>query len=167
FGSRTTPQMGTQLRRIAAGARELLLVRAAQMFNGGSTGARGNLPQGTKPAMAAAAHLIAENGKVTNRSTGQSLSYAELLRGQHLFEQVIANPALMPATSWRVAGTASPRAAGGAFVSGQHRSARGIRRPGTLRGTVVRPPAFNATLASAAADTRQQAPQIPAVPPGH
>jgi nicotinate dehydrogenase subunit B len=164
FGSRTTPQMGTQLRRIAAGARGVLVARAAQMFGQTTSGAAGNLPQAA--GAAETTNLIAENGKVTNRNTGQSLSYAELLRGQHLFEQVVDNPALMPAAAWHVAGTAAPKSDGRAFVIGAHQYTSDIRRPGMVYGKVVRPSAFKATLVSADASAAEQLPQVKVVRDG-
>ena len=51
FGSRTTPQMGTQLRKAAATAREALIELAAKKWNTSATG------------------LNAENGTIVNRAT--------------------------------------------------------------------------------------------------
>ncbi len=66
FGSRTTPQMNLQLRRVSSACRDLLVGLAAKAWN---THAKG---------------LVAEDGKVTDPSTGRAISYGELARGQAL-----------------------------------------------------------------------------------
>src|SRR4029078_11841798 len=66
FGSRTTPQMGTQLRRAAATAREALVEMAAKNWNTAATG------------------LTTENGTVLNAAANKKLSYGELTKGQQL-----------------------------------------------------------------------------------
>jgi CO/xanthine dehydrogenase Mo-binding subunit len=129
FGSRTTPQMGPQLREVAANARELLVQMAAQHWKSD------------------AAQLVAENGAVKDKKTGQSITYSELTHGQKLVK-VMDDPALMPAASWQVAGTAAPKVDGNAFVTGAHQYTSDIKRPGMVFGKVVRPSAFHATLVS-------------------
>src|SRR6266481_6536755 len=62
FGSRTTPTMAPQLRRVAAAARDLLVQQAAKEWNVSSD------------------RLTAANGKVTDQLSGRSVSYAELAR---------------------------------------------------------------------------------------
>ncbi|MGH9710099.1 MAG: molybdopterin cofactor-binding domain-containing protein, partial [Candidatus Acidiferrales bacterium] len=53
FGSRTTPQMGTQLRKVAWAARDVLTGLAAKQWN------------------VDASQLVAENGKISERSGGR------------------------------------------------------------------------------------------------
>src|SRR5260370_21343150 len=91
FGSRSTPQMGSQLRRVAATAREMLLEIAAQRW------------QADRGA------LVAHDGAVTNSLTKVSFSYSELTRGQKLVKIVADDSALNPAAQWRVAGTPVPK----------------------------------------------------------
>src|SRR5438067_6270377 len=65
FGSRTTPQMGTQLRQVSAGARQVLLARAATVWNGTSAaGGSGSLPQ--SGGAIDLEQLSAADGKITN-----------------------------------------------------------------------------------------------------
>src|SRR5579872_1459686 len=64
FGSRTTPQMGTQLRRAAATAREALIEMAAKSWD------------------AQPAALHAENGMIVNTAANVRLSYGDLTKGQ-------------------------------------------------------------------------------------
>ena len=71
FGSRSTPQMGTRLRTVAASAREALVDLAAQHWK------------------ADRATLAAQNGAVVNSKSGQSISYGELTRGQKLVKVAV------------------------------------------------------------------------------
>jgi CO/xanthine dehydrogenase Mo-binding subunit len=130
FGSRSTPQMGTQLRHAAATARELLLAMAAESWK------------------VERSQLVAKNGAISNPKTGQNTNYAGLTRGQKLIKTIGDNPALMPATEWQIAGTTVPKADGKAFVTGAHKYTSDMVRPGMLHGKVLRPQTFNATLAS-------------------
>src|SRR5436305_1218775 len=66
FGSRTTPDMATQLRRAAASAREWLIDLAAE--------------QGGAKREA----LSASDGKVTDKTANKSWTYAELANGKKL-----------------------------------------------------------------------------------
>ncbi len=130
FGSRTTPQMGTQLRNAAAAAREALIQMAAQRWQ------------------ADASKLTAENGAVTNPQTGKSISYGELTSGQKLVKLIGDDPALTAPAQWKVAGTPMRKVDGRAFVGGTHQYTSDIGRPGMMFGKVLRPAAFNARLTS-------------------
>src|SRR5579872_1133665 len=70
FGSRTTPQMGTQLRKAAATARQALVEMAAKKWNTPS------------------ASLRVEYGMVVNPAGNQRLSYAELTKGQDILRTI-------------------------------------------------------------------------------
>jgi isoquinoline 1-oxidoreductase len=130
FGSRSTPQMGPQLRNAAAAACDMLLAMAAQHWQ-------------------ADRHLLSANaGAITNSRTGQKLTYGELTQGQKLVKSLAGDPPLTPATQWRVAGTAAPKVDGKAFVTGVHQYTSDMARPGMLYGKVLRPTAFNAKLVS-------------------
>jgi nicotinate dehydrogenase subunit B len=130
FGSRTTPQMGSQLRNVAVQAREMLLDLAARHWQ------------------ADRALLSAQNGAVANRRSGQKVTYGELTQGQKLVKVLDSDPPLTPATEWRIAGTAVAKVDGKAFVTGAHQYTSDITRPGMLFGRVLRPAAFNAKLVS-------------------
>jgi isoquinoline 1-oxidoreductase len=151
FGSRTTPQMGTQLRNVAVQARELLVDLAAQHWNidRGRTGRR----------QVDRALLSAQNGAVVNSGTGQKFSYGELAKGQKLVKILDDDPAFTAATLWRIAGTSTAKIDGKAFVTGSHQYTSDITRPGMLYGKVLRPSAFNAKLVSV--DTKAAEQQIP------
>jgi CO/xanthine dehydrogenase Mo-binding subunit len=130
FGSRTTPQMGTQLRKAAASARAVLVELAAGKWE------------------VAASGLSAENGQVRDPKSGRTISYAQLTHGQKLMKVILDEPPVTPAAEWKVAGTSVPKRDGRDFITGAHRYAADQMRPGMLFGKVVRPRAFRAKLAS-------------------
>jgi isoquinoline 1-oxidoreductase len=130
FGSRSTPQMGTQLRQAAVCGRELLLDMAAE---------RWKVERNT---------LRAHDGGITNPHTKERLGYSELTRGQRLVKVLDSDSAFTPATQWHIAGASVPKVDGKAFVTGAHQYTSDMTRPGMCYGAVVRPSAFNARLAS-------------------
>lgn len=148
FGSRTTPQMGTQLRQASARARELLLEMAAKHWQ-------------TEPSQ-----LTAENGAVKNNKTGQSITYAELTHGQKLVLMIGDDPPMTPATEWKIAGTPAAKVNGKTFVTGEHRYTSDIMRPGMLQGKVLRPSAFHAKLASFEENGAEKQPGVKVVRDG-
>ena len=128
FGSRTTPTITPQLRRVAAAARDLLVGVAAKEWN------------------VAPARLVAADAKVTDPASGRSLKYAELARGKTLAQNLPAEDPITPATQWTIAGKAIPKVDGRAFVTGRHQYTPDLRPAGMLYGRVLRPPSFGATL---------------------
>lgn len=130
FGSRSTPTMGPQLRTMASTARQMLVEAAAQRWK------------------ADPSTLTAADGRVTNPKNGQSLTYGEITRGEKLTQTVSGDPPLTPASDWKIAGTALPKADGRDFVTGKHQYPSDIMRPNLMFGKVLRPAGFNATLVS-------------------
>jgi nicotinate dehydrogenase subunit B len=130
FGSRTTPTITPQLRRVAAAARDLLVAAAAKEWS--------IAPEG----------LIAADAKVTDPASGRSLRYAELARGKTLAQNLPAEDPITPAAQWTIAGKAIPKVDGRAFVTGRHQYTPDLRSDGLLYGKILRPPSFSATLLS-------------------
>jgi len=130
FGSQTTPQMASQLRRVAAAAREVLLDLAAQ---------RGGVGRDT---------LTVADGRVMGEGGRPSFTFGELTRGERLLRLVDERAPTTAAARWTVAGTSAPKVDGRAFVTGAHRYASDVKRPGMLIGKVLRPPSFRARLTS-------------------
>jgi CO/xanthine dehydrogenase Mo-binding subunit len=130
FGSRTTPTMGPQLRKVAASARELLLDRAAQHWN---------VDRST---------LVAGAGKVLNAKSGLSLSYGELVKESPLVKIISDDVPLAAPKDWSVAGTSAPKINGHDFVTGRHKYTSDLSLAGMLHGKVLRPTAFRAKLVS-------------------
>ena len=138
FGSRTTPTMNLQLRRVAAAARDTLLTLAAKEWN------------------TDVQHLVAEDGKITDPKTNRSLEYAALTKGQQLTETLPAEDPLIPAADWKVAGQSASKVDGRDFVTGTHKYPSDQIQPSMLYGKVLRPPAFGATLVSLDASKAEQ-----------
>jgi isoquinoline 1-oxidoreductase len=140
FGSRTTPTMGPQLRKVSSAAREKLIDLAAQRWTVERT------------------LLIAEDGKVVDPRSKRSISYGELTKGQELASLITDGAALTTPSRWKVAGTSSPKVDGRAFVTGRHQYTSDMVRPGMLHGKVLRPVAFKATLKSLESAEAQNVP---------
>src|SRR5579864_933292 len=114
FGSRTTPQMGTELRNVAAAAREMLIDMAV------------------KPLAAKRSQLIAVNGEVVRTSDHTSVRYGDLLNGQQLVRLIPDDPELASPEHWLVAGKTIPKVSGIEFVIGKHKYTSDMTRPGML-----------------------------------
>jgi isoquinoline 1-oxidoreductase len=130
FGSRTTPTMTPQLRRVASAARDLLIGVAAKEW--------GVAPEG----------LIASDAKVTDPTSKRSLRYAELARGKALAQNLPVEDPVTPAAQWTIAGKPIPKVDGRAFVTGKHQYTSDLHLEGMLHGKVLRPPSFGATITS-------------------
>ncbi|MGC2300048.1 MAG: molybdopterin cofactor-binding domain-containing protein, partial [Acidobacteriaceae bacterium] len=148
FGSRSTPTMGPQLRTMAMTARQMLVEAAAARWK------------------ADPASLKAADGRVTNPATSQSLRYGEITRGEKLTQTVAGDPPLTPASEWKIAGTAVPKVAGRAFVTGKHTYPSDVVRPGMVFGKVLRPAGYNATLASVDTSGAEKIPGVQVVRDG-
>jgi isoquinoline 1-oxidoreductase len=130
FGSRTTPTMNLQLRKVAAAAREMLIGLAAAQWQIDRQ------------------HLIAADGRITDPANNRAVEYAALTKGQQLTQAVTAETPLISAARWKVAGQSALKVDGVDFVTGRHRYPSDQKLPDMLYGKVLRPPSFGATLAS-------------------
>src|SRR5882757_2897713 len=130
FGSRTTPTITPQLRKVAAAARDLLVAKAAKQWN---------VP---------AEKLVTGDGKVSDPASGKSLRYAELAREDIGAQKPPAEDPIKPASQWTVAGKPVPKVDAREFVTGGHRYSTDLRPEGMLYGKILRPPSFGATLNS-------------------
>lgn len=130
FGSRTTPTMNLQLRKVAASACDLLVGLAAAQWH-------------TDPS-----HLIAADAAVRDPQNNRTVEYSALLKGQQLTQAIPAEDPLIPAASWKVAGQPVHKVDGREFVTGEHRYPSDQKLSDMLYGKVLRPPSFGATLLS-------------------
>ena len=130
FGSRTTPTMNLQLRKVAAAARDLLIGLAAAQWQTDRQ------------------HLVAADGKVMDPKSGRSAEYAALVKGQQLTQSIPAEDPLIAAANWSLMGQSSSKVAGVDFVTGQHLYPSDQKLPDMWYGKVLRPPAFGAVLLS-------------------
>jgi nicotinate dehydrogenase subunit B len=130
FGSRTTPTMAPEMRKMAASAREALLNEAAKEWS------------------VSRDHLHAENGFVINGDARHRATYGDLA-AKIDWVNIIGNADLVTApTHWETAGTSLPKINARAMVTGQHKFVSDHKLPGMLYGRVLRPPAFGAKLIS-------------------
>ncbi len=149
FGSRTTPTMGPQLRRVAATAREVLAAMAAERWQ-------------VKPAS-----LVVKDGAFFNPRSRQSVSYAELSKGQELVKVLVEEVQLAAPSDWKIAGTAVPKISGRDFVTGRHKYTSDLTGPGMLHGKVLRPAAFRANLVSLDTSAAEKMPGVTVVRDGN
>jgi isoquinoline 1-oxidoreductase beta subunit len=133
-GSRTTPINVPEMRRAAAAARELLQQLAAERWRVDAT------------------MLKVEDGVIQNPSTGQTMSYRDLVRTRDvvpaLRRRIPSDVALRPVEQWKVLGKPTARPNVRDLVTGTHRYPSDIVRPQMLYGAVLRPPSFGAELKS-------------------
>ena len=101
FGSSTTPQMASQLRRVGAAAREELIGLAAEL------------------AKVDRASLRVKDGKVVGPDGKPSFDFGELTKGKKLMRTIGEDAPTTPADKWTVAGTSVPKVDGRAFVTGR------------------------------------------------
>ncbi len=137
FGSRTTPDMARRLRQAAAAAREVLLDMAAD---------QGKLER---------AGLVVQDGRVVDPKTNKSFAFGELTQGKKLLKTIRQDAATTPAEKWQVEGSSVRKVDGRAIVTGSHRYASDIHRPGMLFGKVLRPPTYDAKLESIQTDNAE------------
>lgn len=131
FGSRTTPQMGTQLRKAAATAREALIEMAAKNWNIPITG------------------LTAENGMVVNSAANKKTGYGALTKGRQILRSISDNVPVIAAKEWKIAGKTVPKVNGRSFITGKHQYVSDMQLPGMLYGKVLRAPSYDAKLVDA------------------
>jgi isoquinoline 1-oxidoreductase len=147
-GSQTTPMMASQFRRVGAAARELLLDLAAEQHK---------VERGS---------LRVADGKVMGPEGKPSIDFGELTRGKKLVKLIDDKVVTTSPDKWTVAGTSVPKADGRAFVTGEHRYASDVRRPGMLFGKVLRPPSFKAELVSVETKDAEAMPGVTVVHEG-
>jgi isoquinoline 1-oxidoreductase len=148
FGSRSTPQMGPQLRRAAAAARELLLDTAAAQWK------------------ADRATLRIEEGRVVH-SDGRRLAIGALAKAHPLTAALSADAPLVPAERWTIAGHPLAKVGGRDVVTGRRKYTSDLAPDGVLHGKVLRPPSFGATLASVETKDAEALPKATVVRDGN
>lgn len=142
FGSRTTPTMSVQLRRVAAAAREVLLDLAAEQSKTERTS------------------LTVADAKITGPDGKPSFTFGQLTKGQKLMKAIPATVSTTPANKWTVTGTSVPKVEGRSFVTGSHQYASDVLRPGMLFGKVLRAPGLKAKLTSVNVKAAEEKPGL-------
>jgi nicotinate dehydrogenase subunit B len=149
FGSRTTPDMATQLHKVAAAAREALLDLAAEHFK------------------ADRASLALNDGKISKLGSNDSIGIGELAKGRQLIKSVDDKSPVTAADNWKISGTSVLKVDGQDFVTGKHQYASDFKLPGMLYGKVLRPAAFEATLDAADTKAAEAMPGVKVVHDGN
>ena len=124
IASATIQVTAVPLRQAAAQARQFLLGRAAALL------------------AADPADLTVEDGVIGMKRSGENrrISYAELLKGQHIRLTLSADAPLKPVADYRVVGKPVARVDIPAKVTGQATYVHDVRVPGMVHGRMVRPP---------------------------
>lgn len=148
FGSRSTPQMGTQLRRAAATLRQALLEMAAKNWN------------------TEASALQANEGTITHPQNQNKVTYGALTRGQQLLIPINDAVAVRPASEWKVAGKTVPKVGGRDFITGRHQYVSDMKLPGMVYGKVLRAPSYGAQLVDVDVSLAQAMPGVVVVRDG-
>jgi isoquinoline 1-oxidoreductase len=130
FGSQSTPRMAPQLARAAASAREMLIDRAAALWQADRT------------------TLSAKDGQVVDPG-GRAVTYGDLTQGQQLTGAIAAETPIAPAREWTLRGTAPRKVNGRDIVMGRHLFTPDLVRPRMQHGHVIRPEGYAGTLVSA------------------
>ncbi len=129
FGSRTTPLMAPQMKKVGAAAREALIDLAVEKWK------------------AERGAISIAGGKVKSGASGEEASFGELTRGQKL-TRMVDGATVTPPDEWKLEGTSAAKVHARAMVTGAHRYTSDIVRTNMLYGRVLRPPAFGAKLMS-------------------
>src|SRR6185437_2341934 len=130
FGSRTTPQMGTQLRKAAATARGVLIEMAAKKWDTTTDG------------------LYAENGMIVNKAINQKMAYGSLTKGQQILRTIADDVPVIAAKDSKVAGKTVRKVDGALYITGRHKYVSDMHVPGMQYAKVLRAPSYNAKLVS-------------------
>ncbi len=130
FGSRTTPTMAPEMRKMAATAREKLIEAAAKDWN---------VPKD---------HLRAQNGFVANGDVKRRAHYGDLA-AKIDWVKVVGNADLVtPPIHWEVAGKDLPKINAAEMVTGKHKFVSDLKLPGMLYGRILRGPSQTAKMTS-------------------
>ena len=149
YGSLTTPQMGSQLRKAAATARAALIEIAAKNWNTQSAG------------------LIAEKGMIWHKAANKKIGYGELTKGRQMLMPIAEKVELIAAKDWKVAGKTVPRINERSFITGKHVYVSDMKLPGMLYGKVLRAPSYGAKLLEADINTASKIPGVVVVKDGN
>ncbi len=148
FGSRTTPIMAPQLRKVAVAAREALVAMAAEAWK---------VDRST---------LTAVDGRIVDASSARAVGFGDLTKGRALVTTVGADVPLTPAKDWTVAGHSVPKVGAREIVTGRHRYTSDVARPGMWHGRVLRAPSIGASLVAVDSSAARALPDVTVVQDG-
>ncbi len=136
-GSRTTPSMAPQLRKMAATAREQMITTASEKWS------------------VQRDSLVARDSSIIDRGSGRKISYGQIASSVDWVKVMGQDGCLTPMEQRASSGKSIAKVNALALVTGRHRYTSDLKRPGMACGRILRPPSFGAKLrtfdASAAA----------------
>lgn len=127
-GSGSIENSAMAIRNAAATARQKLLELAAQKMN------------------VAATELTVTKGTIRLKNGSRQLSFAELLDGRQLTDEVSMTATLKPKAAHRLVGKAIPRDDVPRMVAGEPIYVHDLHFPGMVYGRIIRPPSYDARL---------------------
>ena len=127
-GSRTTPSMAPQLRKMAATAREQIITTAALRWKTSRD------------------KVVVSKGFVTDKTSSRQESFGTIAASVDWIHVLGSDDCLTPPDQWQSSGKNLAKVNGTELVTGKHRYTSDLKRPGMLYGRILRPPALNATL---------------------
>jgi CO/xanthine dehydrogenase Mo-binding subunit len=148
FGSRTTPTMAPELRKMASTAREVLIDTAARDW-----GVNRNT-------------LTVANGCVVHQDSGRKSGFGGLAAKVDWVHTVGQDGLATPPSRWRAAGNSLAKRNARDFVTGRHKYTSDLKLPGMLYGRVLRAPSSHAKLVSADTNSAAKMPGVTVVRDG-
>ncbi len=100
-----------------------------------------------------------------NAAGDGSITYGELLQGVRRVERAV-EARVAPETGWRTAGRPIPKVTAARITTGAQRFPTDLSRSGALRGKVLRPPAFGASMLSVDLSGAREIPGVSVVHEG-
>ena len=137
-GSRTTPGMAPQLRKMAASAREQLIGAAVEKWG------------------ASRDTITAANGFVIQKNSTRRASYGELASSTNWVRVLGRDDCLTPINERQQSGKSLAKVNARDFVTGQHQYTSDLKRPSMVYGRVLRGPSLGAKLQSLEASSASQ-----------
>jgi nicotinate dehydrogenase subunit B len=148
FGSRTTPTMVPQLRKMASTAREVLIATAAKEWS------------------VSRSELAITDGYVIRKGAAKKAWIGELAAKVEWSRTIVKTDLTTPSSDWHMAGTSIPKVNGRGLVTGKHQYASDQKLPEMLYGRVLRPPSFDSKLISANTTAAAKIPGVTVVREG-
>ena len=148
-GSRSTPQMGSQLRKAAASAREEMVRIAAPRLE------------------AAPGALTVEEGYIINPITKKKLSYGNLAGGKQLLITISDDAKITPVSKRKLLGTSVPKVNIQSFLTGKHKYVSDMKVDGMVYGKILRPSAYRSELLDVDTSAAKSIPGVTVIQEGN
>ncbi len=141
-GSRTTPAMAPQLRTMAATAREQLINTAAERWK------------------VSKQNVALSDGFVIEKGSSRKVGIGEIAASIDWVQVIGREDCKTPVSDWQHSGKSLTKINGAEMVTGKHRYASDMKKPGMLYGRILRPPSLGAKLESLDTSAALQLPGV-------